>query len=338
LSTINNTSLINARSGIYGLFQASYSNIRSKIINTDYNILFIETNRNQTALTPRQLCAIESAAYRNPNANVVLYTLFSKKGNYSFLLDHYPGLSIQMISPSELFNNTPLAEWYKKGSVLKSDSVVAHISDAGRLALLLKHGGFYSDLDTIALKSFKSLTKYNGAGYLCEFEECDSLGSGFLHFEANHPFLSYTIDEFAETYYPDCWACNGPSLLIFSMQEFCQIDDIYSALLLEPLNRTIAANWTAQMIFEARSKCNLTIFPERYFYPFSWLSPEVPEMFAPDSNISMDKIVDTFSIHFYSSFTSKFKVKPGDGGFYDLLAASNCPQVYEHIMSTSLEY
>jgi mannosyltransferase OCH1-like enzyme len=45
---------------------------------------------------------------------------------------------------------------------------LAHISDAVRLALMWKYGGFYSDLDTISLKDFSPLLKYSGFGYLNE--------------------------------------------------------------------------------------------------------------------------------------------------------------------------
>jgi lactosylceramide 4-alpha-galactosyltransferase len=310
---------------------------RLKSASNNYNIIFIETNQNNSAISPRQLCAIESAAYRNPSASVVLYTLFPKEGNYSFLLDHYPGLSVQAITPDELFNNTPLLDWYKQGSVLNSTFSVVHVSDAGRLALLLKHGGFYSDLDTIMLKSVETLTQYNGIGYLHEFKN-DSLGNGLLHFQANHPFLNFIINILVNKYDPNCWGCNGPLLFIETMKKFCQIDDIYSALLLKPLNRTMAANWTAKMIFEARSKCNLSIFPERYFYPFTWESPELPNMFKPNSNISMGMIFNTFSVHFYGSITSKYEVKLGDGSFYDQLAASNCPRVYENVKANGFNY
>jgi hypothetical protein len=310
---------------------------RLKSISNKYNVIFIETNQNNSVISPRQLCAIESAAYRNPSANVVLYTLYPKESDFSFLLDHYSNLFMKFITADELFENTPLLEWYNEGSVLDSNFSVVHVSDAGRLALLLKHGGFYSDLDTIMLKSVETLTQYNGIGYLHEFNQ-DSLCNSHLSFEANHPFLSYLIDVLVKKYDPKCWGCNGPWLFISVMAEFCKLDDIYSALLLEPLNRTKADNWTAQMIFEARSECNLTIFPERYFYPFSWESPELPQFFAPNSNVSMDMIADTFSVHFYGSITSKFEVKLGDDSFYEQLAASNCPRVYEHVKASSFKF
>jgi hypothetical protein len=309
--------------------------LQRKSVSTNYNIIFIETNQNNSVLSPRQLCAIESAAYRNPSASVVLYTLFPKEGNYSFLLDHYPGLSIKGIFPETLFNNTPLLEWYKQGLVFKSRFAIVHISDATRLALLLKHGGFYSDLDTIALKSFESLTKYNGAGYLYENYQ-DSMGSGFLCFQANHSFLNYIMQKMVEKYNPDCWGCNGPTLLISSMKGYCKSDDIFSELLMKPpsTNRAKLDLWVEKKM-QALSKCDLTIFPERYFYPFTiWKLPGLPALFKLKSDVSMDMIADTFSVHFYGSATSKYKVKPGDGSFFDILAASNCPRVYEHVKSS----
>jgi hypothetical protein len=291
--------------------------------------MFIETKRSNRVLTFKQLCAIESAAHTNPAANVTLYTLYPKTGNYSFLLDHYTSLSIQAITPKELFKNTPFLAWYNQGKVLKSEFSVVHISDASRLALLLKHGGFYSDLDTIAMKSFESLTKYNGAGYVYENYQ-DSMGSGFLCFQANHSFLSYMIHRLVKEYNPDCWGCNGPTLLISAMKGYCEIDDLSTLRRLEILNGTKKLN---------EKLCDLTIFPESYFYPYTiWKPPGLDTLFAPNSVISVSEIINTFSVHFYGSATFHNKVKPGDGSVYDLLAALKCPRVYEHIKANSLEF
>jgi lactosylceramide 4-alpha-galactosyltransferase len=322
------------------IIEANITQMKRESNQTDifsYNIMFIETNKNNLFITPRQLCAIESAAYRNPNANVILYMLYPKSGNYSFVLDHYPRLSVQAVTPDELFEDTPLLAWYKKGKVFTSEFSVVHMSDAGRLALLLKRGGFYSDLDTVMLKSVQNLTQYNGIGYLYEVS-IDSLCNSHLFFRADHPFLKFVIDRLVQVYNPNSWGGIGPLLFVSATKEFCKIDDIFSALLIEPLNRTKKAHWTTQRIMQERSKCNLTIFPERYFFPYSWQSPDLPKLFKPNHTISKDKLVDTFSLHLFGKFTSVMKVKPGDRSVYDVLALENCPRVYENAKANGLEF
>ena len=69
--------------------------------------------------------------------------------------------------------------WWQSGSVNCSQYKIAHLSDAVRLALLYKYGGFYSDTDTITLKSFSDLINYNGFGVLDENGEALGLGNYF---------------------------------------------------------------------------------------------------------------------------------------------------------------
>jgi hypothetical protein len=223
------------------------------------------------------------------------------------------------------------------------------MSDAGRLALLLKHGGFYSDLDTITLKSFASLRKYNGAGYLYGGGN-DMLGNGFLHFEADHPFVKFIISRLVKRYDPNNWSAIGPDLFVSGMAEYCKMSDIFSKLLLEPLNRTKAESHNSTSEEENgpsdetvdemdNKKCNLTIFPQRYFYPYTWESPELYTWFnSPNSTIDFDRLVDTFSLHFYGKFTSAVRVNPLEKCVFNSLASSYCPRVYEHVKSNRLEF
>ena len=135
------------------------------------------------------------------------------------LINEYRNLVWLKFKPDDLFAETPLWHWWNDGQVFKSAFMIAHISDAARLALLYKYGGFYSDLDTIAVKSFETLTKISGAGYLSE--DGPSLGNGFLHFTKEHAYLSYLMSEFQAEYNPHLWGVNGPSLLIKTLTSFC---------------------------------------------------------------------------------------------------------------------
>ena len=80
----------------------------------------------------------------------------------------YPNIVYKKLNPIDLFGKTPLASWWKSGNIDFSKFRTAHLADAARLALLWKYGGFYSDLDTISLKSFEPLRNYSGFGFLTE--------------------------------------------------------------------------------------------------------------------------------------------------------------------------
>jgi lactosylceramide 4-alpha-galactosyltransferase len=287
-----------------------------------YNITFIETSNATTSLSPRHLCAIESAARNNPSASVNLYTLNAKSGrDYSFLLNQYPNLHIIQTSPTELFNNTPLMTWYEKGEILKSKYPVVHLSDAGRLALLLKRRGYYSDLDTITLKSVESLGKYNGAGYMNE--GFDSLGTGILNFP-NTSFIKYMAENFEKHYKPQEWGAAGPAMLMNSMKDYCQAKNIFIELALEPLNKTQSSE----------KKCDLVIFPQRFFYPYIYDSLDA--MFNKNSSVNISRVLGSFSFHFFGGLSSSYIVKPGDHSLYDFLAATHCQLVYEYVKLNGL--
>jgi lactosylceramide 4-alpha-galactosyltransferase len=262
-----------------------------------------------------------------------LYTFNAKSDkDYSFLLDQYPNLHIIQTSPAELFNNTPLMAWYEKGELFKSNYTISHLSDAGRYALLLKHGGVFSDMDTITLKSFQSLTQHNGAGYIYEGE--DSLGSGVLVFHpVNSSFINFMVERFNKSYNPREWGSVGPILLKAAMKEYCRMKDIFNGLALEPQSfiKKQKARWRSSW-----KKCDLTVFPQRFFYPYNYEPLDFGTMFKKNSNLNTKRLADTFSVHFFGKISSEYKVKPGDYSIYDRLAYSHCQVVYEYVKLTGL--
>ncbi len=308
---------------------ANVSKLRNKTsFEGEYTIHFVETNKFRSAFTTKQLCAVESAARNNPNAAVIIHSLKAREGEFSFLFDSYPNLFLNEMNLEELFNQTPLLEWHKRGEINKSEFGISHLSDATRITLLFKFGGVYSDLDTITLKSFESLLKYNGAGYLFE-DGGHSLGCGVLVFQVNHPFLEYMIKRLASNYDPKVWGAAGPLMLIASMKEFCKSEDIYSVLTLEPLNKTSIFNVPSD-----QRSCGLTIFPQRYFYPLNYRE-DLEYLFKKNSTYDIKNNTE-YSVHFYGKMSEIFKVKPGDNSIYDRLAASNCKLVYNHVKSKKL--
>jgi hypothetical protein len=196
-----------------------------------YNIFFLETSDTRQFFSARQLCAIESAAFNNQNSVVHVLSLKAQLDPDSLqLFSKY--LNINWLKLDQVFNATPLLDWWKSSQVLKSGYKVAHLSDASRLALLYKYGGFYSDLDTITVRNLLPLSKYAaGIGYL--YEEGDSIGNGFLYFKAGHPFLESAMKEMKQNYKADLWGFNGPVLFMRQIKALCNLNDknMYKVLL-----------------------------------------------------------------------------------------------------------
>ena len=87
-----------------------------KINESKFNILFIETNRypNESVFDFKQLCAVESAARNNPNAQVKFFTLNSKAQINRDIVNEYKNIqTIRLNSVEFLFEDTSFFEWWK---------------------------------------------------------------------------------------------------------------------------------------------------------------------------------------------------------------------------------
>ena len=315
---------------LYNLYQMKLitnapdlSNIRSFESKnaSNFNFFFVESNQKRALMSSKQLCSIESAAKNNPQALVYLLTVRAsvEPTVESILLNSYPNLRVQKFVAFDLFNRTPLQDWWSRGDVFKSEYYVSHVTDAARFALLYKYGGVYSDLDTLTLKNFRPLIEQqqSGAGYL--YERGDSLGVGVLNFRAAHPFLDYLLHKFVNEYDYKVWGSAGPLMLIATLKEYCASENIYMTL---KQNRSDA-------------KCDdLTIYPENYFYPYNYRA-NMNELFASNAKLDIRKLSDTYSLHLYGKFSDTFKIRPGDASIYDFLAQMHCPLVHNYLKANN---
>ena len=291
-----------------------------------YNVFFLETNNERTEFSTKQLCSIESATKANPNAQVFV---MSDKARFNLneanLCEKYSNLIQVKLNLVELFRDTPLLDWWSSRKVFKTKSFkfkTSHISDAARFAVLYKYGGFYSDLDTIALKSFDPLQHKSGPGYI--HTNGPSVGSAVLHFAKNHPFLKYVMSEFQLKYNSNEWGANGPILIKKSLKSYCKFDDIFKELM--------------NGIQDEDHKCkDLIIFPKSYFFPYTWTG-ELEKLFEKNALINVTKIIDSYSVHFFGALTEKYKVSIHDYSLYEYLATQHCPNVYEYVKKNGIKF
>ena len=96
-----------------------------------YNIFFIESNMKRAVISPKEMCAIESAARHNPKANVKVYTLRAQLNESARgLLTKYSNIEIIDFKPELVFKNeSNMSEFWKKGDAMRSQYALAHLSD-----------------------------------------------------------------------------------------------------------------------------------------------------------------------------------------------------------------
>lgn len=157
-----------------------------------HNAFYLETSCATPAstinLTPRQLCAVESAAKNSPNWNI--YVLFA--ANIGFLndtssteykmldavLSTYTNIKFLRLNITNYGNGTPLSDWMRDGKMFDSDYINSHLSDVLRYLTLYKYGGTYLDLDVVVLKNLDEAgVNYSGA------ESNEDVAAGFMNME-----------------------------------------------------------------------------------------------------------------------------------------------------------
>ena len=96
-----------------------------------YNIFFIESNMKRAVISPKEMCAIESAARHNPKAHVKVYTLRAQLNESARgLLKKYSNIEIIDFKPESVFqNDSKMNEFWKSGDAMRSQFANAHLSD-----------------------------------------------------------------------------------------------------------------------------------------------------------------------------------------------------------------
>lgn len=201
------------------------------------------------------------------------------------------------------------------------------------MILLWKNGGIYSDLDIISLRNFQPFLEpnKNGFGYSSE----DGLNNAFMIFPRTHDrFLEYSLNKFVNEYDGTDWCKNGPVLIAKAMREFCNVSQVLDVDLYGFKPAIFGSNNSHQC-------ANLTVFPESYFYPITWLLNEHEDVFRPDSRFDknlIDKTRNSFAIHLFNLMSRELIARPGDGSFYTEIAQKHCPETYNYVKNNNLGF
>ena len=129
-------------------------------------MFFIESS-GRTKLSPRQACSVESAArFSRLQVQVILLadTLdLTDNSTCNLFTSQQINIGFWKADLTTFYEGTPLQDLVKSAIFLKSPHHVTHQSDAMRLALIFKYGGFYSDLDSVILGDLRQLRNVVGA-------------------------------------------------------------------------------------------------------------------------------------------------------------------------------
>ncbi|XP_055297569.1 lactosylceramide 4-alpha-galactosyltransferase-like [Sitodiplosis mosellana] len=287
------------------------------------SIFFLMTSCSKNGiinLSTSQACAIESAAYHNPNRTV--FVLFASTVGFpaemqpatlAVLRSNFTNIHFLNVNIDTFVEGTPVQKFYHSGKLFTSKYLIEHMSDFLRFLVLYKYGGIYLDTDVIVQKNFDNLPdnflgKEAHHGY-----RIDSVNNAVLGFNGTigHEILELCLKEVITSYNPDEYTYNGPKLL--------------TRILENKICHTSLAEMTPK-------KCGgMKVFPPEEFYA---INSEDWSHFI-DTNFTesvLDATENSSIVHLYNHhWRDKIikKSKSNTRTAYEAIAGRNCPIVFE---------
>lgn len=297
----------------------SLTDISDVKVKKDKTIFFHETScksyqLGKIVITPRQACAVESAAKLNPNFDVIL--TFTSPGVMKFqntesdrmlkALLSYSNVKILHLNYERYTQKTPLEDIYKSRRVDFSYYAQSHASDVLRYLTLSKFGGIYLDLDVIVVKSLENLPP-NFAGS----ESDKNVAAGVLSFEATgigHHHAKQCVDDLQKNFKGDEWGYNGPGVVTRLLKKICGVQDAKDML---------------------QKYCQgFTVYAPEYFYPVPWWNWTI--YFDTKYSEAIKSLTkNSYVIHVWNKHSSNKKINVGCKVPYALYAEKYCPKVYK---------
>ena len=204
--------------------------------------------------------------------------------------------------------NTPLQNITKSTQFTKSEFKTTHQSDALRLALIFKYGGFYSDLDAVTIQELSKLKNVIGATKAdSKVGTLSHLANGEFHFEKKHQLLWETMKMFKKVYTGKTRVEVGPMLI----------------------TTTVKNHFHTNTLENVKTKV-LTVCPIQTFYPIKSfeigrLWPVEPKSFSDWSRL----FENSSMVHFYASQTNKWLVERNPSHeAYAVIAPRYCPMAF----------
>ena len=189
-----------------------------------------------------------------------------------------------------------------------------------RMAIIYKHGGFYSDLDSITMKDLSSVRNTIG-------QEDWYTPSGEFHFEQGHDVMKESMNLVSETYNGTSRIEVGP--VLGKIQANTQNIDQHNTF---PVTRAILNVYKAKTIKDVIQKVDkkdITIEKTEFFYPID--AGVAAKLFkAPEKGKTWSSIFDSAHMaHFYGHQTAFKRVRRDvKTEAYAYLGPKYCPVAY----------
>jgi hypothetical protein len=182
-----------------------------------------------------QWCSIESAAYNNPNKDIVVvflyYNVFKAPTILEKILSEYKNIHfVHISSMSDFVSDSPyecnhshqcLQCNHRECALIEESAKYGfrdyNYSDLMRVLIVYKFGGLYSDLDIVAIKPLPDNLPIR---YMTA-DNSRRLSSCYFSFEKRSPFLNKLMKDIVDNFDPTKWGANGPGRYTESLKTYC---------------------------------------------------------------------------------------------------------------------
>ena len=171
-----------------------------------------------------------------------------------------------------------------------------YYSDAIRLCLIYRFGGWYSDLDVIFLRQLTTkhddkVALKNVIGFDKVSGTRNKINNGIFHNEAGHIFLETAIKIFNSTFVSGQYTSSGPSVVTKAMEKLC-------GTRIEFITSTNSTN---------KSECGgMKVVNSKLFFPFDFFHHAILIEQKPES-FWEEEFKDSIFVHYYQSSSRGFK-------------------------------
>ncbi|XP_059092020.1 lactosylceramide 4-alpha-galactosyltransferase-like [Tigriopus californicus] len=294
-------------------------------------VFFIESS-GRDHLLHRQACSVESALSVSKTIRSVV-TLTARQLNLShnatcqlYSRFNEPRLIFRRVDRAKIFKNTPIQPVFERGDLDRGPNQIVQNSDALRLLLIRKYGGWYADLDVVFMQdpsSWQNIItgdhhRVVGDGSVIG----ENLNNAVFHFDKGHPYLELCLEQFAINFDPMVRLSGGPYTMSKALKKICGMEE----------NSIINLNTFT------RDRCRgVGVVKQHLLYPLGWFEIDVFTSERKSRSQWAAKYNSSITIHLFNSIAGSDKVvlKPkfygNDVPAYLYLAERFCPLCYNSV-------
>lgn len=204
------------------------------------------------------------------------------------------------------------------------------VSDAIRLVLIYKYGGWYGDIDLVFVNDLSSISNAISGDHL-SFDDIRANGlnsvGGMVNnavytFDRHHPFIKLCLDSYPSFFDPNERMSGGPILMTMALHKLCGV---------------VGTTSIRRDLFTPERCSGVNVVAQPTFYPFGWF--ESTEMYSRQETADFWQkvLADSVCVHMYYSQNKHRRVlKQRHYGkslpFYTYLGENFCPRSFHSTM------